>query len=907
MKKLHLPTAMLGLTVLLTACPQPDPPQPPKTTPFALTVNLTGVSSAPVKVTNITTNIVLNEGALASGKTFSDLSASTVLKIEPGAVNGYTAPAAQTVTLDANKTVTLEYKAVQAPGNAVKNDSIQGTVTGIPYAGKVVLADFNSFDLKNVGTLSNSGTVGLSLTQVPTYLGQFLPTSVPGCTFTGTASANPNVALFSSLDVLSAQDDLLASITETVIAGASNNSTIARLYSASAATIKGTISCGGVFAIDLTLQAGWNAAVLTPTTSGFSLNNITADIRTQLRGEMYKPSVTAQLPNTALDFTANDTVTVPVSFYQDGAFNGQVSLSTDVPGLTVEPTTLTLPTLSTQSAGAAAYLRGLGLAPQRVTTNLTFRYNGGSAQGSFRLIVKNDANIEVGGGSGTVDARRPGIGLSVYDTYNLVLRPEKTLNINVNAQSMNGFSGDVTFSATDLPAGVTVTPVTKSLSGFTSAPVTLQAAATVAPGTYKITMTAEGKGGVRATTKVDITVPKPGVTLSAPAYSTAAAYQGSESTVSVDVRSIEGFTGATTVTLTDLPAGVSATAKSVNVTPGATTTVQIPIQVTADAPLGTITVRLSSPDLVPGTGTDTVQLTVRPARKFIGTFVNQSARANEGVWISGNSTYNSDTNSYTSAFSRFTVAGEAVSTTLSSSPVNLVTAEGGVVVLSSPSETSSPAVFIDNAGAKTNLPALNVALSAIAEQTDTQGRVWLVRRSSNSSGYVQILAIWTPSTGAVQDVQTLSNTNYTGGRFALSPDGKSAVYLDYDLLKINTVTSTVSPLTRPSMARTAVIANTGTVWTNTYGELIRFNDDGTQTKYNFPGDTLAGFDAKDPTTLWSRSYGSIIKFNTSTGTSITLSFNSIQNALPSPAGGLYVINSEYTMSGSNNYYLSLMK
>ncbi|MBZ9753069.1 hypothetical protein K7W42_19715 [Deinococcus sp. HMF7604] len=908
MKKLHLPTAMLGLTVLLTACPQPDPPQPPKPTPFAFTVNLTGVSSAPVKVTNTTTNAVLNEGALASGKTFSDLSAGTVLKIEPGAVNGYTAPAAQTVTLDANKTVTLEYKAVQAPGNAVKNDSIQGTVTGIPYAGKVVLADARGFDAKNAGTLSASGSVSLPLNVAPANLFPILPTYGSDCTFTGTASDNPSVRFFTSMDVMNAEEDLLASIEEIALTGAVAGSRVVRVYSTSAATIKGTVNCmyTGSYTLDLTLQAGWNAITSSSTASSSGLKSVTGDVRSELRARLYEPRVTVQLPDAALDFTANDTVTVPVNFYQDGAFNGQVSLSTSFPGLTVEPATLTLPALSTQSAGAAAYLRGLGLSPQRVKTNLTFRYSGGYAEGPFRLIVKDAAGKEVGGGSGTFDARRPGIGLSVSDSYNLVLRPEKTLNINVSAQSIGGFTGDVTFSATDLPTGVTVTPVTKSLSNFASAPVTLQAAANVVPGAYSITMTAEVNGVIKATSKVNITIPKPSVSISVPFYSNVSVHQGSESTVSVDVRSVEGFTGATTVTLTNLPAGVTATAKPVNITPGTTTTMQIPVRAAADAGLGNATITVTSPDLTSNSQDTTVTLSVRPARTALNGSVSQATRATEGVWGITGGQYDNAAGIYMSALTRLTMAGAATTVYVPGASPRLITTSGGIIAGEATKE-----VLISDTGIKTTLPAGPSNAVVMSSQTDSLGRVWLIRRViSGVGGYTDNLAVWNPSTGTVQDVNVEANYGYSGGQFIFSPDGKKALYINEsigDTLKIDTVATTASKLTMVSGASGGAIANDGTVWFSTYNQLARVNADDSVTKFNVNVGRLKGFDFNNSGVLWGADSYSVFRVNASTSAVTSITVGDITSAVLATSGGLNVITQEYLVSGNRPYYLSYLK
>ncbi|MFC6659119.1 hypothetical protein [Deinococcus multiflagellatus] len=288
-----------------------------------------------------------------------------------------------------------------------------------------------------------------------------------------------------------------------------------------------------------------------------------------------------------------------------------------------------------------------------MNTNLTFRYTGGNYSGPFRLIAKNSAGAEVGGGSSTLTVQRAGISLS-FQGSNSVLRPNSTLDLNVSAYSVGGFTGDVTFSATDLPAGVTVTPVTKTLNGAAFATISLKAA-DVVPGTYKITLTADGGNGRTASTKVDITVPKPGVTLSVSSYGSVAVYQGSGGTVSVDVKGVEGFSGATTVTLADLPAGVTATPKSVTVTQDATTTVQIPVQVAADAGLGEATVRLTSPDLAANAQNTTATLSIRPARTQLSGSASQSIRATEGVWAVTGGQYDNTAGIYMSTLTRFTM------------------------------------------------------------------------------------------------------------------------------------------------------------------------------------------------------------------------------------------------------------
>ncbi len=103
MKKLF--PVLIGLTALLTACPQPPTPTPTHT----LTVAVTGVTEAPVVVTNDTTKTQLYSGVIANSKTFADVKEGSVITITPQTVNTYTTPAPQTLTLAADQTVTLNY------------------------------------------------------------------------------------------------------------------------------------------------------------------------------------------------------------------------------------------------------------------------------------------------------------------------------------------------------------------------------------------------------------------------------------------------------------------------------------------------------------------------------------------------------------------------------------------------------------------------------------------------------------------------------------------------------------------------------------------------------------------------------------------------------------------------------
>ncbi|MFT2718519.1 hypothetical protein ACMT4L_00825 [Deinococcus sp. A31D244] len=927
MKTLKLPAAMIGLTALLTACPQTPTPEPVPPTPSKvnLTLNLTGPSAAPVKVTNTTTNTVLNDGALSSGKTFGDLAAGTVLKVEPGNVDGFTTPAAQTVTLDASKTITLEYKTL--PGSPVQTARVAGSVTGAPAAAtRAVLIGSGDYDFSNTGTVK-AGVLDLPLTEAPDSRSLFnLTSSGGGCTFTGTQTSNPSVALFTDVELFSEKIDSLAFATEQIVSGGTvPNSQVARLYSAAAATVKGTILCNNpdgtkfTVTLDVILNTGWNAVEYAETNSTLTLRSLSSGVRSELKATAYTPSVLVSL-GSDVTITSDAGVSVPARLYQEGGYTGQVSLSTDVAGLTIEPSTVNLTATTLQSVQAqatAAYLKNLGVNPQRLDTNLTFKYSGqGNYSGPFSVIVRDTTGKQVGGGYGSLDVRRPGLTLGTCGYSAVELYPSSTASLNVCGSSVGNFSGPVTYSATGLPAGVSVTPVTQTLNGSSYVSLIFKSDATLKPGTYPITLTADG-GTVKASAPFELKVPAPTVNIAVSGYYYGQQiYQGGTAQLNVDVSTQNGFNGQTTLTVTGLPAGVTAAPKTVTVTPGSTTTTAITLTATADAALGNSTIKVTSPDQsVNSYGVET-QLSVRPARTGLGTYVSEAVAASSGLWAVTGSSYDSSVSASRSTVTRFAVDGKvaASGSVTSQSGLRLIETAGGVVAYKG--SGVAPSLIADD-GTVTDLPAVNFYLSeSVTRRTDGQGRVWFVESSyTGTGGSTMSLKTWTPATGVVTTVDSSANYGYGsyGTSLPLSPDGNTLIYLggsSGDALKIDTATGTVTKLDllKSSGATSAAISADGTIWFSAYGQLGRLNADSTINKFTtFQAGTLIGFDQTNPTVLWGSDTSNVYRIDTAaTPSATTISLGNISKAVLNAQGGLQVVTTEYT-SNATNYYLSQLK
>jgi subtilase family serine protease len=169
---------------------------------------------------------------------------------------------------------------------------------------------------------------------------------------------------------------------------------------------------------------------------------------------------------------------------------------------------------------------------------------------------------------------------------------------------LNGFSGNVTLSASGLPSGVT--------AGFNPNPaaststLTLTASGSAATGTVTVTITGTS-GSLTNTTTLSLTVnaaAAPNFSLTANPSSVTVT-QGNSGTSTITVNPVNGFTGSVTLSASGLPSGVTA-GFSPNPT---TTTSTLTLTASASAATGTVTVTVKG---VSGslTNTTTLSLTV---------------------------------------------------------------------------------------------------------------------------------------------------------------------------------------------------------------------------------------------------------------------------------------------------------
>ncbi|MDL2345153.1 hypothetical protein QOL99_13465 [Deinococcus sp. MIMF12] len=813
MKKLPLSAALVGLTVLLTACPGPgqERPQPPQT--FALTVKVEGVPQAPVTVVNDATKAQAFSGPVTGSKTLT-LKAGEVFRVEGGAVNGYVTPAAEVITLGGDKTVTLTYRAAAQPGAALDPARLQGTLSGWTFGTGRVSAYFRRSDTLlslTPATVTAAGAVDGALPTPP----ELVPL-LGSCPFDGERSVADVDVESAQIGVFGAQGDLLGTVTER----AADGRRVMRLYSSRAATIRGTATCGSTtLDLDLTLTQGWNAISEEAGTGGqpLRLRSVAPGTRVSLVFEREAEQVDVLFKDfSEITLRAGESVSREATFVQVGGISGAVTLETKVPGVTVTPSTLTLPALGAQSMEAQSAAAGSALArlsAQAVTTPLTFTAAAGAPaySGPLEVVVKQGGLVV---GSGTLPSLR-------------VIAPS-----------------------------VSVTVATEQMGGLFLSP-------------------------------------------------------GTTAGLKVNVSSVEGFSGSVTLTVGDLPAGVTAQPVTAQVTPGTTTTVTIPLTVAADAAPGTTTVRVSSPQAGPPQGPNTVQLTVRPARTAVGS-AGQLAPSGDGVWLTGAGGFDPATSGYRTELTRYVGLQSGAKATVPFAVGSLIALpDGDVLALGSDDRVAR----LTAAGEVTLMPRPAGLSSGVA---DAQGRVWFVQRTVvGTGGFRSTLARWTPGagSGAGETVVVDDTRDYgqQGGRLVANGDGRVLAYLPAytsAALRIDPQAGTVTPLGAEvsEQGGSVAISAPGTVWLTQNGTLKRLNADGSVTTFGeLRVDRLFGFDRQNPDVLWGADYTSVFRIDARTGKATRVQLGEVPAGVPLNGGGLAFLTGDYDGSGTRQSYLSILR
>lgn len=271
-----------------------------------------------------------------------------------------------------------------------------------------------------------------------------------------------------------------------------------------------------------------------------------------------QPDFSISIP-ASLTVTPNSTQTISISVTAENGFSGSVNLTISglSAGVTATPASFTL------SAVGGSY------SPETVTITAS-----GSATAGMTAMavtgVSGSLSHTVTTSTGSADFALAGPG-SVTS-----LTAGETAQVSISADALNGFSGQVSAILSGLPAGVAASPSTFTLVPGTAQTVALTAASTVAAGSATLLVT-----GTSGSLTHDLEVPLAlaaavpadfSLTLS-PNPASISVPIGGSGQATVTANALGAFNSPVSMTVSGVPAGVTATPSAFTLTPGSSQTV----------------------------------------------------------------------------------------------------------------------------------------------------------------------------------------------------------------------------------------------------------------------------------------------------------------------------------------------
>ena len=544
------------------------------------------------------------------------LSASGLPSGVTAAFNPNPATSTSTLTLTASATASTGTATVTVTGisgSLTETTTISLTVTSPP-----------SFTLSaNPSSLSivpgGQGTSTITITPANGFTGS-VTLSASGLPSGVTAAFNPNPATSTSTLTLTASATAptgTATVTVTGISGSLTRTTTINLtvssgpsftLSANPSTLSVVQGAQGTSAITITPANGFSGSV-TLSASGLP-SGVTAAFNPN------PATTTSTLTLTASASATTGTVTVTITGTSGSLTETTTLKLTVTPSptytLSANPSRLTIPqgsqgTSTITITPANGFTGSVTLSASGLPGGVTAEFSPNPATSTSTLTLTASTTASVGTATVTVT----GISGSLTETTTISLTvnpaPSYTLSANPNGLTItqgtqgtstititpaNGFSGNVTLSASGLPSGVTAAfspnPATSTST------LTLTASASASVGTATVTVTGIS-GALSASTTLALTVNPLGNFMLKAKPTTLKIFLGGNGTSTITITSQSSFNSAVTLNASGLPSGVTATFKTNPATPPAngTTTSVLTLTASATASTGTATVTVT--------------------------------------------------------------------------------------------------------------------------------------------------------------------------------------------------------------------------------------------------------------------------------------------------------------------------
>lgn len=221
--------------------------------------------------------------------------------------------------------------------------------------------------------------------------------------------------------------------------------------------------------------------------------------------------------------------------------------------------------------------------PTTYSSAIQFTVASTAAVGSSTLTITGTSGAQTQTTTMTLMVAAPTF--TLYGPYSVNLNQGATATSSVSVSPQYGFTGNVSMSASGLPSGVTATFSPNPTTG--SSTVTLSATSTAAPGIATFTITGTS-GSITNSMQAQVVVNASNFSLSA-APSEVFAVPGASGKSTINIVPINGFANSVNLSVSNLPAGVTATFSPTTATTSSTLTFAVSSAAAAGSSTVTIT------------------------------------------------------------------------------------------------------------------------------------------------------------------------------------------------------------------------------------------------------------------------------------------------------------------------------
>ncbi|WP_411281447.1 beta strand repeat-containing protein [Gemmatimonas sp.] len=322
-----------------------------------------------------------------------------------------------------------------------------------------------------------------------------------------------------------------------------------------------TIAAGSTTST-LTLTVASNAtsgtSTVTISATGSGVTTQTASLALTLTAAA-TPAISVTSTPAAVSIVAGATGTTAIGVSRTGGFAGDVTLA-----------------LEGAPAGVSGAFSANPVLAAGTSSTLTISTTAAAVSGIYNLTVRG-TGTGVTAATTTVAvtvAAAPAITVAAAPAA-VTVAAGSAVTTAVTITREGGYTADIALAATGLPVGVTASFAPATLTGGTlTSTLTLTSTTSAAVGAAAVIVTASGPGVTAQTASVNLTVTAaPTYTMTATAVT---AQQGTNGTSMVTLARGAGFVGTVNLTVTGLPAGVTAAFNPASVT-GTTSTLTLTV------------------------------------------------------------------------------------------------------------------------------------------------------------------------------------------------------------------------------------------------------------------------------------------------------------------------------------------